>query len=76
VIHDKSTQTVRSLCAGIPREFVEDFLSRMDEDYFESFSPEEIAFHIQLSSRVDTDHRILVRIASTQEHEFEVVIVG
>jgi len=48
----------------------------MDEDYFESFTPEEIAFHLQLSSRVDTGHRVLVRISSTQAHEFEVVIVG
>jgi glutamate-ammonia-ligase adenylyltransferase len=76
VIHDKSKQTVKSLCAGVRREFVEDFLSRMDEDYFETFSSEEIAFHIRLSSRVDPDHRVLVRIASAQEHEFEVVIVG
>jgi glutamate-ammonia-ligase adenylyltransferase len=76
VIHDKSKQTVRSLCAGIRDEFVEDFLSRMDDDYFESFSPEEIASHIELSSRVDAGHRVLVRIAPTQEHVFEVTIVG
>jgi len=76
VIHDKSKQTVRSLSTGIRGEFVEDFLSRMDEDYFESFTPEEIASHIQLSSRIDADHRVLVRILPTQEHDFEVVIVG
>jgi len=76
VIHDKSKQTVRSLCDGIRGEFVEDFLSRMDDDYFESFTPDEIASHIQLSSRVDADHRAVVRIASTKEHDFEVIIVG
>jgi glutamate-ammonia-ligase adenylyltransferase len=76
VIHDKSKQTVRSLCDGIRGEFVEDFLSRMDDDYFESFTPDEIASHIQVSSRVDADHRAVVRIASTKEHDFEVIIVG
>jgi len=76
VIHDKSKQTVRSLSAEVRDEFVEDFLRRMDEDYFESFSPEEIAFHIKVSSQVDADHRVLVRIAPIQEHDFEVVIVG
>jgi [glutamine synthetase] adenylyltransferase / [glutamine synthetase]-adenylyl-L-tyrosine phosphorylase len=76
VTRDKSKQTLRSLCAGVRSEFVEDFLSRMDDDYFESFTPEEVAFHVQLSSRVDADHRVLVRIASTQEHDFEVIIVG
>jgi glutamate-ammonia-ligase adenylyltransferase len=76
VIPDKSKQTVRSLCTGIRSEFVEDFLSRMDEDYFESFTPEEISFHIQLSSHIDTGHRVLVRITSKQEHHYEVIIVG
>lgn len=73
---DKSKQTVRSLCAGLRKQFVEDFLSRMDADYFETFTPEQIATHIELSSRVDTDHKVVVRIASTEEGDFEIIIVG
>ena len=42
---DKSKQTLRLLCAGLRNEFVEDFLSRMDEDYFETFTPDQIAAH-------------------------------
>ena len=48
----------------------------MDNDYFETFPPEQICSHIELSSRVDADHRVLVRIASTQERDFEITIVG
>ena len=73
---DKSKQTLRLLCAGLRNEFVEDFLSRMDEDYFETFTPDQIAAHVELSSRVDTDHKVVVRIASTGEGDFEIIIVG
>jgi glutamate-ammonia-ligase adenylyltransferase len=76
VTSDKSKQTVRSLCAGIRKQFVEDFLSRMDEDYFETFSAEEIAVHIELSSQVDTQRRVVIRILSTQEEDFEITIAG
>jgi [glutamine synthetase] adenylyltransferase / [glutamine synthetase]-adenylyl-L-tyrosine phosphorylase len=48
----------------------------MDEDYFETFSPEEISTHVQMSSKVDTRHRVRVRITSQQEGEFDIVIVG
>ena len=73
---DKSKQTVRSLCSGLRNPFVEDFLSRMDDDYFETFTPEQIATHVELSSRVETDQKVIVRIASTRDGDFEIIIVG
>ena len=48
----------------------------MDEDYIETFAPEEISTHIELSSRVDADHRVLVRIDSTSQADFQIIIVG
>jgi glutamate-ammonia-ligase adenylyltransferase len=48
----------------------------MDEDYFETFSPEEIATHIELSAEVDTQRRVVVRILSTHDEDFEIIIVG
>ena len=76
MISDKSKQTVRTLCPEVRNEFIEDFFSRMDADYFESFSPAEISTHIQMCARVNADHRILVRIAPLGEAEFDIVIVG
>ena len=48
----------------------------MDDDYFETFSPEAIATHVRLSTRVDSGHRIIVRITSRHEGGFDIIIVG
>jgi [glutamine synthetase] adenylyltransferase / [glutamine synthetase]-adenylyl-L-tyrosine phosphorylase len=48
----------------------------MDEDYFETFSPEEISTHIRMSSKVDSRHRVRVGITSQRAGEFDIVIVG
>jgi glutamate-ammonia-ligase adenylyltransferase len=72
----KSKQTVRSLCADVSPEFVEDFLRRMDEDYFDTFPPEEIAQHLKMSNAVDTNRRDAVRIDAEGEGRFKIVIVG
>jgi glutamate-ammonia-ligase adenylyltransferase len=72
----KSKQTVRLLCPDVRREFIEDFLARMDDDYFETFTPEEIASHVRMSATVTTAHRVQVRITSRQHGEFDIVIVG
>ena len=76
MISAKSKQTIRALCPELRTLFIEDFLSRMDEDYFEVFSPEQIAEHIRMSSLVDAQHRTQVRIAPLPGNEFEIAIVG
>jgi glutamate-ammonia-ligase adenylyltransferase len=76
VTSDKSKQTVRSLCPEVSSGFLDDFFARMDNDYFETFSPEAIATHVRLSARVDSGHRIIVRITSRHEGEFDIIIVG
>ena len=72
----KTKQTVRSLCSDVPVEFVEDFLTRLDEDYFETFSAEEVSSHVRMSCRVDKDHRVLLNVAPLPNNEFEITLVG
>ncbi len=52
----------------------------MDGDYFATFSPEDIATHIQMSCGLDMEHRIQVRVVrrsgSLPEAEFDIIIVG
>src|SRR5262245_21556204 len=50
----------------------------MDEDYFTTFSPEEIASHIRMSTGLDSKHRVQVRVTARRSStaEFEIVIVG
>jgi glutamate-ammonia-ligase adenylyltransferase len=56
--------------------FVQSFLERMDDDYFDSFSAEDIASHIRLSSGTSRSQRVLSQIAATANEEFFITIVG
>jgi len=56
--------------------FVDDFLERMDDDYFETFTPEEIAEHLHMSSAIDPEHQTTVKIEALPHGEFKIVIVG
>jgi len=79
VISAESKQTIESLCPGIDKEVVQDFLVRMDEDYFATFSPAEISTHIRMSSGLDPKHRVQVWVTprpSDQDGQFDIVIVG
>ncbi len=57
---------------------IQDFFARMGEDYFATFSPEEIASHIRMSALLDRKHTLQVRVTqrSSGPGEFEIVIVG
>jgi glutamate-ammonia-ligase adenylyltransferase len=55
---------------------VDDFLERMDDDYFETFTPEEIAEHLHMSSAIDPEHQATVKIDALADGEFKIVIVG
>ena len=79
MITAESKQTIETLCAGIDKDAVQDFLVRMDEDYFTTFSPAEISTHIRMTSELDPKHRLWVRVTpgpSGRDGEFEIVIVG
>ncbi len=75
----ESKKTIEGLCPGIDKEVIQDFFARMDEDYFSTFSPQEISAHIALSSTLDPGHRVRVRVTpgpSGAGGEFDIVIVG
>jgi len=70
---------IESLCPEIDKAVIRDFLSRLDEDYFSTFSPEEIATHVRMSCELDKAHPVQARITSRGSHpdaSFDVVIVG
>src|SRR2546429_8434937 len=50
----------------------------MDDDYFTTFSPEEIATHIRMSSGLGSKHRVQVRVRPrpSSSGAFDIVIVG
>jgi glutamate-ammonia-ligase adenylyltransferase len=77
VLDAELKRRIQGLCPEVDRELIDDFFARMDEDYFTTFSPEEIASHIRMSTGLDSKHRVQVRVTgSSSTAEFEIVIVG
>jgi len=68
--------TIESLCPGIGSGFIEDFFARMDEDYFATFSAEEIAQHLRMSHELDPVHSLQCRITPRDGGEFDIIIVA
>jgi glutamate-ammonia-ligase adenylyltransferase len=69
-------KTLASLCPDVDDEIVQDFVSRMDPEYFERFPPDTIAHHIQLASRLTPDHPCELSILDKQAGQSEISIVA
>ena len=69
-------KTLASLCPDVDDEVVQDFVSRMDPEYFERFQPDTIAQHIQLASRLTPDHPCELSVLDKQAGRSEISIVA
>ena len=68
---------LQPLCTGIPDEIVQDFLSRMDHEYFERFPVEQIAHHLHLANRLDLDQPCQLAVRPHENEGFiDLVIVA
>jgi glutamate-ammonia-ligase adenylyltransferase len=76
VISAESKQAIESLCPEVGKEVIQDFFARMDEDYFATFSPEEISTHIKMSCALDRERPAQCRVTQRGPDEFDIVIVG
>ena len=69
-------KTQASLCPDVDEEVVQDFVSRMDPEYFERFQPDTIAHHIQLASRLTPDHPCELSVVDKRAGRSEISIVA
>ncbi|HEX4999162.1 MAG TPA: hypothetical protein VFY29_13115 [Terriglobia bacterium] len=78
MIRRQSQQTIQALTEGVDPKILRDFFAGMDDDYFATFPPEEIASHIRMSTTLAPGRRAEVRITpgALSPDEFEIVIVG
>jgi glutamate-ammonia-ligase adenylyltransferase len=81
VINEESKQSIQMLCSDVGTDIIQDFFVRMDDDYFTTFSPEEIATHIRMSSGLGAKLRVQVRVSprparSPGAGTFDIIIVG
>ena len=69
-------KTLASLCPDVDNEVLQDFVSRMDPEYFERFQPDAIAHHIQLANRLTPDHPCELSVLDKREGRSEISIVA
>jgi len=69
-------KTQASLFPDVDEEVVQDFVSRMDPEYFERFQPDTIAHHIQLAGRLTPDHPCELSVVDKQAGRSEISIVA
>ena len=55
--------TLTPLCADVGRDILQDFVSRMDGEYFRRFTASTMAQHIRMAATLTPDHPCEVMIA-------------
>ncbi|MBX3329853.1 MAG: hypothetical protein KF722_05600 [Nitrospira sp.] len=68
--------TVRPLCPDIPSDVLQDFFSRMDQEYFRRFGPPVIAEHVRLTAQLTPEHLCEIAFTEQQDKRFEITIVA
>ena len=76
MFNEELKQSIATLSPELSRELLDTFFARMEEEYFRTFSPHEIATHLHLASELSAEAPIQVRITPQPNGEFEIVIVG
>jgi glutamate-ammonia-ligase adenylyltransferase len=69
-------EVIASRCKEIADDIIDDFLGRMDPDYFANFEPETIARHIRLASALSLDNPCELSCVPLNEHHVELTVVA
>lgn len=67
---------VEPLCQDVAPDILQDFLSRMDLEYFRRFEPATIAQHIRLAARLTPEHPCEVALTEHRDQRFDVTLVA
>ena len=64
---DAILNRLQASAPDLPPDVVRDFVSRMDEEYFQRFQPEEIVRHLRLVERLTPDHPCQVSVTECDD---------
>ncbi len=73
---DALRQAVEPLTREVPSDVVQDFFTRMDEEYFRRFTPDQIARHMQMAATLTPDHPCEMTIVDRPPHHAELTVVA
>jgi glutamate-ammonia-ligase adenylyltransferase len=61
---------------ALEESLIDDFLTRMDRDYFSLYEPGEIAEHIAMARRLDPLHPVALQIIPRGDRRFQMTVVA
>ena len=67
---------VRPLCPEVAPDVLQDFFTRMDQEYFQRFDPPTIAKHIRLTAQLTPEHPCEIAFSEQSDQRFEITIVA
>ncbi len=73
---DQILATLAPLCQGIDADILQDFVTRMDPDYFAAFPAKILAAHIKLVAALSPDHLCEVSIVDAPGERCTITIVA
>ncbi|HMK21482.1 MAG TPA: hypothetical protein VK466_04060, partial [Terriglobales bacterium] len=76
LIREQMFQAIKPFCQDIPSDILQDFLGRMDSEYFHRFDPATIARHIRLAATLTPDHPCALAVGEQSDRLFELTIVA
>ncbi|HLZ32842.1 MAG TPA: hypothetical protein VKP13_02410 [Nitrospira sp.] len=75
-IDEQLLQVLRPLCQDVPVDLLQDFVGRMDQEYFRRFDAATIAQHIRLAAALTPDHLCELSISERRQENFNLTIVA
>src|SRR5215470_10573095 len=69
-------QQIERFAGEVGPETVAEFLSRLDDDYFDRFTAEDIHNHLRMATRLTLDRPVQLQIVPSGVGQFEFTIVG
>lgn len=69
-------EALEKICPEVDPAVREDFLSRMDPEYFSLYSPDEIGLHLRMSCRLAPQHPVQVHVAPRGQGEYNIAVVA
>jgi len=76
VDRDQLLATLAPLCPGIEADILQDFTTRMDQDYFAAFPPKLLASHVTLAALLTPDHPCEIRFTKLDRTRWTITIVA
>ena len=76
MLAEDQLHSITQLCMDVPPDILQDFFSRMDQEYFDRVDPAAIARHIHFAAQLTPDHLCELSITERQDGQFDLAIVA